>query len=566
MGAESTVYDIRLRYLLEDRATGRANEMARSFERAGSSALNLGGALRGVAAAAGAAFGFAAAKRSLIDFNSTMEQARLGMAGLFQMNLGGTFGEQMERADYLVGRLQQRMKYAVGTTQEAVQMASMLAQPFSAAGASMKQMEDMTVGVVVGARAMGIAADVAARDVDQAMRGLFRSVDPFTGKLLGARGYAGEAGRAKFNKLSAEERFKTINEALNQPALKDMANAQAKSFSGVLSTFQDNLQMTLGKVGQPLFQAITAEIAKWNEWIERNGAAIERFGRQASDYLMAGFSVVKDALTFMIENKEILLSIAAAWAGIKIAGGVKGLIGGRGADGKWTGGAGGLVQTAAEKFAAFGTGAMTVGGVMSTLAINAGAAAAALVVMTEASKAAKTRQSEPILQESKRFLLLQGAMEKVRAGKIAAERIDMEAAGANVRKMVEAAKGYGILDERGQPVAKGGAALAETISAASKEAGFFRVDERQAAFMEAMRRLVEDIRAGRIDSAQSLGLNKDVASMDPAGKKAQNKDIKVTINRIEVKSDDPDRFYMGLAESLNDTIRNGAAAFDSMRG
>jgi hypothetical protein len=64
-------------------------------------------------------------------------------------------------------------------------MAGMLTQPITDAGLGMKDLEDLTVNSVVAAKALGYQWDLAARDIDQALRGQFHATDPFAGKMLG---------------------------------------------------------------------------------------------------------------------------------------------------------------------------------------------------------------------------------------------------------------------------------------------------------------------------------------------------------------------------------------------
>ncbi len=47
--------------------------------------------------------------------------------------------------------------------------------------------------------------------------------------------------------------------------------------------------------------------------------------------------------------------------------------------------------------------------------------------------------------------------------------------------------------------------------------------------------------------------------------KAKKPSVKVTINRIEVQSDDPDRMAFGLVEAFRDAARNPSHAFDTLR-
>jgi hypothetical protein len=263
------------------------------------------------------AFGLHQGKRALIDFNSEMEQAKITAAGLLQLNLGGSWNQNMGEATEVVKRLQQEAKTSIGTTKDMVQMFSFLAQPLSSAGASLEDYVQMTKSSVVASRAMGIEAQVAARDVDQAMRGQYHAIDQFTSKLLGPMGFMGEAGRRRFNKMAQDQRMATLRLALNQPAIAEMARVQGASFAGVMSTFQDNIQIALGKVGLPLFKEITREVRRWNEWIEKNHDTLERFGKDLGQGVVRAFQTLRDVSEVILRHWK---EIAAVWAGFKVGG------------------------------------------------------------------------------------------------------------------------------------------------------------------------------------------------------------------------------------------------------
>lgn len=337
--AATTTYDVRLRYLLEDRASGGHRKIGSSardasrdaaklraeMQKLGQTGMGIGGMLRGAALGVAGFFGVSQAKKSLIDFNVDMEQMRLTMAGLMEMNWGGSFAENATRAERVVAQLQQRAKQSAGTTQDMVRMASMLAQPLGAAGAGEKELVDLTHQAVVAAKALGIEWDVAARDIDQALRGQFHAVDPFASKLLGSKeggGFSGEEGRERFNRMSAARRFQAVQRALGQRAIADMARAQETSFAGVTSTLQDNLQMALAKVGLPLFREITAEVKKWNAWIDTNQERISQWGRDFGQALVSGFNTFKSVAGWFVENREALLALAKVWIGLKVGQGV----------------------------------------------------------------------------------------------------------------------------------------------------------------------------------------------------------------------------------------------------
>lgn len=543
----STIYDIRLRYLMEDRAKSGIADLDKHMKSAANSSNALSGSLGRIGGLVAGYFGFQAAKSSLIDFNSTLEQSKITMSGLFQMNLGGSFGDNMKVADDLVGRLQNRMKSAVGTTAEAVQMASMLAQPFSKAGASIKEMEDMTVGAVVGARSFGIAADVAARDVDQALNGQFKSVDQFTGKLLGAMGYAGEEGRKKFNQMLPEKRFAELNKALNSPALKDMANAQAGSWAGVTSTLQDNIEMFLGKVGSPVFKSITKELQKWNEWIEKNGETLDKWGRIASDAMLSGFDALKTAVEFIVEHKEVLLAIASAFAAVKVGGMLQG--------------AAGSIAGMAMKM---GPAGLAIGAVGAAAGLTAGAVG--LERGQNADFENKARLSSDAIAAGARYHDAQ-KKEKIYRELMAQpgnKDLDPEHKAA-VGELAESARLFMIAAQ----------AMGATNSQefrdklAANYAGAQQLEpkvfanlvnqDRQQADLDFQKTTSIAARMATIfDKEDGLKTNKK------AGK--SNTDVKVTINRIEVKSDDPDRFAFQFTDSLKSITRNPRALAAKMGG
>jgi hypothetical protein len=251
--ANSTVYDIRLRYMLEDKATKGLNSMDRQLRKTAKSTGFLAKGFGRMAAAAGAAFGVRAAAKSLIGFNAEMEQSKIQIQGM--LTLGGKMGTAMAntKATALFKDLQMHAKASVGTTKDMVDMAAMITRPVMAAGLGMKDLGNFTAQAVVASKAFGIQSDMAARDIESAMMGQLRSVDRFSRNLLEPLGFVGEEGRKVFNELGASARAAKLKEALASPAIAEMAKQQANSFDGVLSTFQDGLQMALGAVGKPLW-------------------------------------------------------------------------------------------------------------------------------------------------------------------------------------------------------------------------------------------------------------------------------------------------------------------------
>ncbi|HUS27610.1 MAG TPA: hypothetical protein VMZ53_03855 [Kofleriaceae bacterium] len=331
-----------MRYSVDNRAGRTGTQgLTQDVRTLGNEAKRTSGVFGRLGLAVAGAFGARAAGKALIGFNSTVQDTKNQIAGMLALSKKTDLSAQVAVADRLYGRLQTRAKSLPGTTQEYVQMLGMLTQPLSTAGATLKEMEDLTVNAVVGAKALGISWDVAARDIDQALRGQYHSVDQFTGKILGSMGYGGEEGRAKFNGMSAGKRKEVLQAALMQKQLTQLAAAQGASFSGMLSTLQDTVEQFLGKVGAPLFRVITNELKQWNGWIEANGDKIDAFASKLGEGLVTGFRFVKDALSFLVDHADLLLMVGKVWAGVKIGGmltsGVGKLGGAFGAGGKGAG-------------------------------------------------------------------------------------------------------------------------------------------------------------------------------------------------------------------------------------
>ncbi len=322
--AKSTIYDIKLRYLVEDKAARGVKNLDREMRKAAKTSGMLSGSLRKIAGAATAFFGFRAAKSALIDFNSGLEQSRITMAGMLKLNVGGEWSTNMKRANFLVERFQQISKKSVGTTKDFVDMAQMIIRPLSSAGASMKGIEDITAGATVAARAFGMEASFAAADIEQMVMGTIGKKDRFARALISPL----KLTTQEFNKLSEAERLRTINMALTSDAIKDMAKAQEGSFSGVMSTFQDTLQQTLAKVGLPLFQALTAEVQSWNAWIDRNQKSIQSMAKSLSSGLVTAFKVIKSVASFFASHASTLIFVAKTIAALKIGQAVGGFVGG----------------------------------------------------------------------------------------------------------------------------------------------------------------------------------------------------------------------------------------------
>lgn len=620
--SNETTYSVRVRYTADDRAAPVVSGLKAGTQQLGAAARSTSGDLLRMGAAVVSAFGAHAAGSALIGFNATVQDTRLQIAGMLALTKKTDLSAQVGVADRLYSSLQKRAASLPGTTAEYAQMLGMLTQPISAAGGGLRDLEDMTVNATVAAKALGVSWDVAARDIDQALRGQFHSVDQFTGKILGSMGFTGEEGRAKFNAMSSEKRFSTLNAAVMQKQIGQLSEAQGQSFRGVLSTLQDTFEQTMGKVGLPLFERITSEIKAWNAWSDKNGRRIAEVARSVGDGLVTGFNAVKSAVMLIVDNADTIMALGKIWLATKVGGLVSGGIAGvRGA----LGAAGGALSgTSAAVTLRGAVGALpavaqaaAVGVTLGTLMDNAtglshalsslaldktslefervNKSADALALSLQRAADANPKQTaamtnligarENLQQQANVVLdaywarqrLMEAPLDRDARERFARASQGMEAMGItedDVRRKGGAIQFAAAMNARagalqGQQGVLGGA------GAIAWEIGIRQLTEYQ-------RQTLDEARAQQdvmsyINQQLSKGLPIAPASImdllrrdtdDPTGKHrslAEKPKVTVHISRIEVQSDDPDRMAFGLVEAFRDAAKNPSSALAALR-
>lgn len=318
------------RYGIEQQQRARAIAVAKRQHEAGfakatkeaqKSSAAMSGAFGGVAAAItmaavqiGASLATSAG-HALISFNANLEDSKNQIAGMLALTKKTHLSEELASADMLVANLQRRAATLPGTTAEYVSMLSNITRPIMDAKMSMQDLEDITVNSVVAAKAFGIDAGVAARDIDQALRGIYHSVDPFSGKVLGSIGYKGEEGRSRYNALSEKKRAEEFKRALTQTQITELGAAQGQTFRGLWSTIEDTLAQTFGKIGAPLFNELKTTFQELIAWINKNQDGIDKLAETIGGALAAAFRTVKElalkAYDIFSRHREVIGKIAS---------------------------------------------------------------------------------------------------------------------------------------------------------------------------------------------------------------------------------------------------------------
>lgn len=662
--AASTIYDIKLRYLLDDRATRGLSNIAQAADRAEKRSSMLRSGLGKVAAIGMGHFGIQRAGKALLGFNSDLEQARITMAGMIQMNAGKTFAEGMSRANEMVARFQEIAKASVGTTADFVDMASMITRPVLKAKLEMKDLVDITKGGVIAARAMNIEAEMAAMDIEQILAGQVGKRDrfarallePFLEKNFGIVAYMQKtkAGTERavtameqFNKLTEQQRAQILRAALTQPAIEDMAKAQEQSFAGAMSTFEDSVQMFLGKVGLPLFQKLTAEVQKWNTWIDKNPEKIQKFAEKFGGALVEGFSVLKAVAEFFVEHSDLLLTIAKAWVGMKLGSQLNKMAMGGGAllgtALKRGGGIAGILgfDRVMLSSAKMGAGLMDATSKLSAWGAALGLAGLAVKgvydLFTEEDRQKKQREREKFEREMnmiEKFIspTMGGTLGREKTARSEMARLEELLRGTEFRtpeglktfeptRFLEIQKLVGDLESTTPRIQEYYKNLAEQAQQANLFTDRFLTNQAGSNFTDMMRGedfdravnqmavnlglsrdnadyLAQDLKnlafmlSQSQDRTQSFGMmlkgdfvpdiiaagrafigteKPDATAMDPSlvaaleGIKPGKSKVDVRIQKIEIQSDDPDRFVRGMVSALSDAAKNPSGALERFR-
>lgn len=662
----STIYDVKVRYGVDDRA-GRAVTSLANNTRAlrnevtstRSAFLSLGGAVAGY-------FGAREAGKALIGFNARVETTKVQIAGMLALAKKTDLADQAKTADAMYARLQKRAMTLPGTTQEYVDMAGKLTRVVIDSGGTVKDIEDMTVGATVAAKGLGEQWEVAARDIEQALMGRYNTTDPFSSKVLGSIGYKGEEGREKWRLLSEEKRLLEMKRGLGQKQFEQMGEASGATFSGVLSTLQDNFEQIVGKVGLPLFKAITEEVKSWNSWLDANKERVDEIAKTLGEGLVKGFTIVKDALGFLVRNADTLIALGKVWAITKIGGmlggGISSLAGGAaGLGGKmgWFRGARDSFDAAGNySFSPAGAGRSPVGGfggAMSNLPLLGQAAGAGFALGTLINNAtglshalsgsvelhgqlydATDKTTQQFIRLVRGSDVLEAAMKRAAAAangdsstgisnaiaqsnvfgmqKFAIEKyLRQQAKGGadyslplmnagmdfigkqmglgdrdTVANLGNAAKLEQLgLDPKlvGQEMANALAAKQNEIEASATGAqmlgktsmaiGISQLTDYQRQTLDVAQAQEKILNYMYGQLANGIPFNQDdvmkmlrESTNDPNGTHkaiGAKPNVNVTIQHIEVQSDDPDRFAFGLVESFRDMAKNPSSALSALR-
>jgi hypothetical protein len=600
----STVYDIRIDYKLDDRASKGLKDISKEAQNTGKHLTGLKTLVAGVAGG----FLVGAGAKALIGFNANLDQMRIQLGGIISMNMAMPFDKASDAAAELFDRFQEAAKKSPAMTKDYIEMANGIASAASQAGLSLNQLHDLTVGGVTASTVFGTRGDVAALDISQMLQGVVGLKDRMARSLLASQGIT---DHKEFNKMDSAKRAGIVMKSLNDPRLKKAADEFGDSFSGQFSTLQDQIQITLGKVGLPLFKQITAELKSWNDWIERNPEAINKMVKDLGSGLVDGFHFLKEVVQMIVSHKDTLLMIGKIWAvnkGMGVAGDLFAAGGKGGASllNMFTGPAGKLGAT----FTALNAPAESLGaglkgaasgfvGIIGAVGQLAGALGLVYIAAQAFASWVDEKQTDDINKRAAlagqrnfahRFMAADGKVQSAADAYRLADNglkwnqrdtmIDaQEKRKKEMFSVLMSAQETGLIGfDNGNPVSNidGSAgwerAKANLISMGSdaKEAGETLMATAKAFELathgDTMYSREDWIRLDPVARAQAADEERKKREADEMAKLGKGMNLNVKIDRIEVTSDDPDRFVYGVVNAFEDAVQNPTQAAGTIRG
>jgi hypothetical protein len=592
MPGTSTVYDVKVKYTLDDKASPGLKGVAANADKAHDSVFSLHNALKAMAIEKV----FHLGKELLIDFNQEMDNLKISMTTVMQMNMHMPFEKASAAADKLFNTFQDMAKKSPLMTKDFMEMASAIAPAVSMAGGGVGKLTSMTQGALTAGLAFHVRPDQMQMDIQEMLAGNVRLTSRTARQLLASQGL----DHKEFNNKSSKERAEITEKILTDPAVLKASERMAHTMAGEVSTMKDNIQIAFGEIGKPLMAEITAQFQKINVWIESHPKLIKEWVTSFSQGLQTGFQYIKSAAGWFVDHQELLMSLVKAFVMFKGAqigvnvfkrftegvgnlakgveqgvGSIKGLFSGQGGVGGAFSGLVGILSGA--------------GGVIPALGLFAGAIGIVTELLnTHAEDDKKAKEAKMSLHEAVGdFPTLQGRKKDLQdalAGKglygQAAKQDDMrqrftneisdidkklfdpEKMGTALRKIGEESKAHG--GSSFENLSMADFQHAERLIPNLYEYGKDKDNEEKFTEIKSTLDLFnKQTEAARLEILK-YAFPQQFGMPTPQEQKAPDEgwggttkpEVNVTIQHVEVASEDPDRFVFGLVQLADQAIKH----------
>lgn len=283
--------------------TAGAGALGRAVGDAGAKAKSAGDQVAGLwhlAAGYAAYAGIEHASHALIGFNADVQDAKISLSAMISGMTGAEWGKAQGQATALYEEFQRFSTQTPVTTQRILEFGQGIAAATFAAGGGVKELQNLTEQGVIAAKVLGgnRGAGYAELEITEMLSGTINKRMILARQLLSF----GHMTEEQFKALDGKGRIAALQKIFNSDAMNHARDAMGKSFTGVTSTMWDKMQIAFGKIGLPLFEAITQKVAELNKWMDKNKTTIERYAKSVGGSLVKAFEALVTAITFVSDH------------------------------------------------------------------------------------------------------------------------------------------------------------------------------------------------------------------------------------------------------------------------
>jgi hypothetical protein len=238
----------------------------------------------GLTAAKFGALGTGAAVAFGVKLNAGMEQAKIGLASVFNaQGIANGMDDGLQLASKTLKEMRKDARDLPGEFKDLQSFFTMGATPGFQLGASVKQLEKLSAHAMAAAAVTQVPMDQAAREFTQLLEGRAGAHNVFGSKL----GLKAES----FNHLAGGERLKAIEKAVEKHAASIPYFAQ--SLGANVDTMKDTGKQLLERATAPLTEKIKDQFGRANKWFEEHEGQVGRFADKVGYKLADGFEVAR---------------------------------------------------------------------------------------------------------------------------------------------------------------------------------------------------------------------------------------------------------------------------------
>lgn len=297
-----------------ERLARRVERQQRVVERAEKSWGRFGGVVKG-ALVGGALLGVGMLTRRMIGLTRTAEDARIGIAAVFEQTNPGNWQGNLNKANDLFERFSVAAIKSPATQEQFRELFTAAAPAVASLGLDNDTLTKFASRGVPAAMAFtGGDFSQAGRDFMQILQGRagtdVRTWNSLKKDLLRI---TGTADTEAFNKAAQANPAKVFDALMKTLETMDVVNQEfATSFGGLISSAVEFGDMFLRAIGGPLVKELKFHLIELVGWFERNQEAVKKLGEDIGKWVGGAITGLVNTIKLAANNAEILVASLTA--------------------------------------------------------------------------------------------------------------------------------------------------------------------------------------------------------------------------------------------------------------